>query len=266
MAVAHWLLCIWQARAIQASWWSVLVMMLSLLGLETIVAPPRRALVHGGWPELVRAWITLAFMYFACMLLFGGLWNGGRALGTVLLVLAGWALLMSPSQWEITSNAFLPADVLGIGVAIAASCISHENDEDAASSMIHMSKNWIGWLHLVALLHLLLVSNNNDNKNEQNKMMSGIMIITWWRLISAVIGIPLILGLYPEPNLVNDAPWLLLALPSIAMQMQKLVKEFITPLVQTLCHPGLYTLLVSLFSYYFFSLFLVFAKFYSLGP
>ena len=227
MAVAQWLLCVWQARAVQASWWAVLVLVLSLHGVDLVVdrVSNRRGPMHRGWPELLRAWITLIFINFACMILLGGLWSGGRALGTLLLLLVAWAVLLP--AWE-QGVPVMPLDMIGLAIAITAVCTG----PPAPATTNH--HDWMGWVHLIVLLHLLLMSNRHET-------------ISPWRLGSALLALPLVVGLAPEQTLTNDAAWLLLALPSIAMQMQQLVNDFIRPIVETICHPGLYSVMVILF-------------------
>jgi hypothetical protein len=215
--VAQWLLCLWQARAIQASWWAVLVTLVTLLALETLLMPPRRAVPQRGWPELVRACVTLVVVYWVCMMLFGGLWEGGRALGTILLMLAGWALL--PFAQVPYPNVVLPLmDATSLAVGVVSSVMLGPAVKLAPVGAA------AGWVHLVCALHLLLVSNRHES-------------ISVWRMGVSVVGLPLVVGLCPEPTLVNDAPWLLLALPSMGMHLQELVAEYITPIVETLCHP-----------------------------
>lgn len=235
---AQWLLCLWQARAIRASWWAVLLAILTLLGVETLLMPPRRAVPqHGGWPELVRACITVVFMYFVCMTLLGGLWDGGRAMGTIVLLLAAWALLpCAPAAVPVLAAICL--DVMGfvVGVVVVGTGSSSSSSSSSSSPLQQQQQQpqVQGWMHLVCALHLLLVSNRHDS-------------ISVWRMGASVVGLPLMMALYPEQQRGSDDSdsyysWLLLlVLPSIGMHMQQLVAQYITPIVETLFgqHPAL---------------------------
>ncbi len=55
LPVAQWVLCLLQARAVGASWWAVLLMVLGIMCLEHVL-PVRR---QRAWPELFRATISL---------------------------------------------------------------------------------------------------------------------------------------------------------------------------------------------------------------
>ena len=55
LPVAQWTLCLLQARAVGASWWSVLLMVLGIVCLEQLL-PVRR---QRAWPELLRATVSL---------------------------------------------------------------------------------------------------------------------------------------------------------------------------------------------------------------
>ena len=214
--VAQWLVCLWQARALHAAWWEVLVILLVLVAVETLLMPPRRAVPQRGWPELVRACVTLVFVYWVCMVLFGG-----RTLGTLLLLLAGWALLpFAPVPYAEIALPIM--DGVGFVVAVLSSSSvlgtveEHPVREPGAA----------GWVHLVCVLHLLLVSNRHE-------------AMSVWRMGVSVVGLPLMLGLYPAPTLIHHAaPWLLLLLPSVGMHMQQLVGQYIAPIVETLCQPS----------------------------
>jgi len=235
--VAQWLLCVWQASALRAPWWAVLLLLVTLGLIETCCMPPRRPSAQRGWPELLRAWITLSCMYFASLVLFSTLWSGGRALGTILLVLAASALfpVLPPANLALACDA--------VGMLVALLSVLFWSQPAPSSDCTPMPHDWWGWVHLVCLLHLMLVSNRHE-------------AIGAWRIGASLLLVSVLILLHVDDDhgVMACAPaqrgssysaWLLLlVLPSIALQMQRLVREFITPILEALCHPGLYELLV----------------------
>jgi hypothetical protein len=224
--VGQWLLCVWQASAVGASWWAVLMLLLTLWGVEVAVLPPRRA--RHGWPELLRAWVTLISVYWACMLLFATLWSGGRAMGTILVVLTTWALLV---VWAPVPQALFVCDVVAMGVGLLAT--TRLVVDCAPRTHTPLRNDWLGWVHLVCLLHLMLASNRHEG------------VSLWRATASLLVVVPALFLGASSPCVPVSAPWMLLALPSVGMQMQPLIREFIAPLIDGLCHPSLYSLQVS---------------------
>jgi hypothetical protein len=180
-------------------------------------------------------------MYWACMLFLGNLWSGGRALGTILIVLTAWALIILPSSSFLKNASFLLfCDVLALFIGILSLCIV-ECIPSIQHHLIIMPRDWLGWIHLVCLLHLLLVSNRHES-------------ISLWRITgSTLVVLPLII---PSNNYTiacqpTTTLWMLLILPSIAMQMQQLIAEYIIPIIENICSPGLYVLLVIIILIFF---------------
>lgn len=235
--VAQWLLCVWQAKAINASWWAIVLLLFTLWVIETKVMPSRRPSVQRGWPELLRAWITLISIYWACMLFLGNLWSGGRALGTILIVITACGLIIIPPTYSFLKTStfyyfLFFFDVLALLICILSLFIV-ECIPSVQHHLIRMPRDWLGWIHLVCLLHLLLVSNRHED-------------ISLWRICgSTLVILPLII-----PSMTSTACqptttiWMLLILPSIAIQMQQLITEYIIPIIEHICSPGLYVLLV----------------------
>jgi hypothetical protein len=208
LPLPQWLLCVWQARTVGAPWWSVLAIILCMAALEFAASEhlPARA-----WADMVRACISLVMTMHVAILLYADVW----ALSPILLGLAAWALCMPepPS---------LPADLLAWGLCLWSVCAGPlllKAEEEALVGVV-------GWIHLVLLLHMLLLSNRPNER---------------WRWAFA-LSVCLVVGTVPEQRLDSQSPWLLLSLPSLGMHARRLVTGSIVPIIETLCHPGLYPL------------------------
>jgi hypothetical protein len=217
--LAQWLLCLWQARALHAPWWALPAIMLPMLCIETVL-PDRRAGKQRAWPELLRAWVTLALIMHACLLLYGGLWNGGRALGPILLTVAAWGL-KPPSKtrepWWVEAGAI----AVGVGVGVWSVCA-------ATGGTATGRGGWVDWLQLVLYLHMLMLSNNSTVALQDEWV--------WYaRPLLGLVGLCLVLTLCGgDDGRIDDSPWLLLALPAMCIHARRLVGRFIAPIVEGL--------------------------------
>ena len=216
--LAQWLLCLWQARAMRAPWWTLPAIMLPMLCIETLL-PDRRTGKHRAWPELLRAWVTLALIMHACLLLYGGLWNGGRALGPILLTVAAWGLRAPSKQsepWWIEPAAMGG----GGGGGGGAVCDAPGGGPPPVAGS--------GWLQLVLRLHMLMLANNSTTALQDEWV--------WYaRPLLGLVGLCLVLTLCGGGDgQIDDSPWLLLALPAMCMHARRLVGRFIAPIVEGL--------------------------------
>jgi hypothetical protein len=217
--LAQWLLCLWQAQRVQAPWWALVAIMGPMMGVEALL-PGRRARPNRAWPELLRAGVTLMVIMHACLVLYANLWKGGRALGPILLTVATWGL--TPFQNHAPRGRWLEPLAFAVGVGVGVWSLS------AGGGQQQPFRGWLEWVHLVLRLHMLMLANNKD--------VLFFMEEGWWiRPVVGLVGLCIVCAVHGGEGgttIVDDSPWLLLALPCMCMHARRLIWQFIAPIVE----------------------------------
>ena len=219
--IAPWLLCLWQARAVGASWWADLLLVLGVICLERLF-PVERA---KAWPELVRGWVSLIVTMYVMGVLYGHMWNG-RALIPILLCSAVWWLLDYPEENIQRLN--LIFNVLGLALSIWCVC------SGPTAHPAPLWNNWIGWFHLALATHHLIVGGGQRSPTSKKNKESTTKI---WR-IGCALCTCILLSIYPEPRLETQSVGLLFIIPSLCIHNKQLITQCITPILETMYHPG----------------------------
>ena len=208
MPIGQWLLCVWQARQLQAPWWSVLLLVCAIAGLEQI-APERR---HRAWPELVRVCVSLVICVFVISIVLGEQWRG-RALVPILMLVCVLGLLDYKPNAHVCVMGSLLAVLVGVG------CVLWGPERKG----MPLVSGWLGWVQLALALQALLVGNNAQQH-------------AWapWVRLSSGVGVCLVVLVCPQQRIETESAWVLLLLPCICMLEKILISACIVPIVETL--------------------------------
>ena len=231
---AQWLLCIWQARRARAPWWAVTVIILcvqlSKHMLEKLASfnpdtPDKKRKGNAGWPELLRAAIGITVSVYIVRQI---LWDiGGQnwvtAIMISLLILSGVLDYALPTSRPIYG---LVSVLACVGVLWKESAARGVSEGDAAGGL--------EWFQLVLSTHALavgyvvpIVEGEKNNGMERIIPLFCVIILTTTTTTETQGGYH----------------FLFLLLPAIFLKEKQAVTVCIAPILDQICHPGLYPLL-----------------------
>jgi hypothetical protein len=230
LPVSSWLLCIWQARQVGATWWGVLitilVVQLSIMLLERLASSSNTSygehLSVCGWPELLRASVGITLTVYvvkSAIIDFLPSSGEGTSIVMMLLVLAGVMDYEFPFSWR--------SHVLISLVAIIAVCLREWGDFIQAPVKPF---NFIQWLQFFLSMHAMMVGHTVSAERP-------VIYISPYVRIACALSVSLFATMQYRRTIFS-----LMILPSIFFREKNAIVICITPILDTICNSELYPL------------------------
>lgn len=235
---AQWLLCIWQARQARAPWWAVFIIILSVqlskILLEKLASfnPEEDNITtdkkkgSAGWPELLRAAVGITVSVYVVQQILIDIFavgqNGVTAIVVSLVILSGVLDYQMPTSWLFYAFIFI---MTFTGV------LWKEWGAPAKFSSSGTPSEWLQLLlsaHALSVGHVVPLVSNKHNYYVLERLLPLFCVIVFATQEAQ-----------PHKNAVQ---FLFLLLPSIFLKEKHAVTVCITPILDQVCHSGLYPL------------------------
>ena len=227
LPVAPWLLCIWQAREVGATWWSVLItifcVQLSRMLFEQIASDGDYREENSGWPELLRAsvgitvsvyvvhHVILDFTTSSCLI----------NIGIMLLVLACIMNYDFPFAWRTHV-------IISIAAIIA---VTLREWGPFLNPTPHKEFNFSSWLQFLLSVHAMMVGHTVGGSEHP------VIFISPYVRIACTLSVSFFACMQYHKTIFT-----LMVLPSIFFREKNAVTVCIIPIINSLFHSDLYPL------------------------
>jgi hypothetical protein len=226
LPVASWLLCIWQARQVGASWWVVLItilcVQLSKVLLESLASEGvhHEEMIGRGWPELLRVAVGITITVYVVQLVILDFSPSGSVSQIVMMLLVLACILDYdfPFSWR--------AHVIMSIMAMFAVTMREWGPFIQNSQPVF---NFSHWLQFVLSIHTMLVGHTVGVSEHP------VVFISPYVRIACTVSVALFTSMQYHKTALS-----VMILPCMFFREKNAIALTVMPILDSLCHSDLY--------------------------